>query len=159
MEGHIQAAISYAQRGARMSPIRAFMSGTAGKARDLLDHALSIEPGNVWALSSSGAWHLEVARRAGNGRYGSDPDLGREQFVAALASDPDNLLIAYEAALRLLAYDDAPSREIGLSALKGATTLVPQDAFERSIQARAKVFQQAVDSGQKAERDFIKAQP
>ncbi len=159
VEGHLQAAISYAQRGARMSPIRAFVSGTAGKARDLLDHALSIEPDNAWALSSSGAWHLEVARRAGDGSYGSDPDLGRQQFAAARAADPQNLLIAYEAALRLLADDDATSREIGLAALKDATTLAPQDAFERRIQARAEVFQKAVDSGQEAERDFIKAQP
>ncbi len=159
VEGHLQAAISYAQRGARMSPVRAFLSGTAGKARSLLDHALALEPGNPWALSSSGAWHLEVARRAGDGRFGSDPVLGYKQFAAARAADPENLLIAYEAALRLLAYEDPDWREEGLAALQAAVTLDPKDAFERDIQARAKVFQKAVDAGPAAERDFIRAQP
>jgi len=159
VEGHLQAAISYAQRGARMSPVRAFLSGTAGKARGLLDHALALEPDNAWALSSSGAWHLEVARRAGDGRYGSDPAIGFQQFAAARVADPENLLIAYEAALRLLAYDDPALREQGLAALKVAIALTPKDAFERDIQARAKVFQKAVDAGPAAEHDFIKAQP
>ncbi len=159
VEGHLQAAISYALRGARMSPVRAFLSGTAGKARKLLDHALMLDPENAWALSSSGAWHLEVARRAGSGSYGSDPAVGFEQFAAARAAQPENLLIAYEAALRLLAYDEPAARENGLAALRDAVTLAPQDAFERRVQERAIVFQQAVDEGQEAERAYIKAQP
>lgn len=159
VEGHLQAAISYALRGARMSPVRAFLSGTAGKARKLLDHALALDPENAWALSSSGAWHLEVARRAGNGRYGSDPAVGFKQFAAARAAEPENLLIAYEAALRLLAYDEPAARENGLAALRDAVTLAPKDAFERRVQKRAKIFQQAVDEGRKAERAYIKAQP
>ncbi len=159
VEGHLQAAISYALRGARMSPVRAFLSGTAGKARKLLDHALTLDPENAWALSSSGAWHLEVARRAGSGRYGSDPAVGFEQFADARAAEPENLLIAYEAALRLLAYDEPSVRENGLAALHDAVTLAPQNAFESSVQKRAKIFQQAVEVGREAERAFIKAQP
>ncbi len=159
VEGHLQAAISYALRGARMSPVRAFLSGTAGKARKLLDHALTLDSENAWALSSSGAWHLEVSRRAGKGSYGSDSVVGFEQFAAARAAQPQNLLIAYEAALRLLAYDEPAARENGLAALRDAVMLSPQDAFERRVQARAKVFQQAVDEGRKAERAYIKAQP
>jgi hypothetical protein len=159
VEGHLQAAISYALRGARMSPVRAFLSGAAGKARKLLDHALTLDPENAWALSSSGAWHLEVARRAGEGRFGSDPEVGFQQFAAARAAQPQNLLIAYEAALRLLAYDEPAARENGLAALHDAVTLAPSDAFERRVLMRAKVFQQAVDDGREAERAYIKAQP
>ncbi len=159
VEGHLQAAISYAQRGARMSPVRAFVSGTAQKARALLDHALQLEPENAWALSSSGAWHLEVARRAGEGRYGAKAQTGIQQFAAARATDPANLLIAYEAALRILAYEEAAARGDGLQALKTAMELPAADAFESDIKKRAALFQAAVNQGKDAERAFIEAQP
>jgi len=159
VEAKLQAAISYAQRSARMSLVRAFLSGNANKARDLLDEALTIEPENPWALSSSAAWHLEVARQAGVGRYGSDPVIGHEQFSAARALDPDNLLICYEAALRILSYNDPEKRAYGLSALEAAIDLQPKDAFENSIQQRAEAFQAAIETDENAERAFIKAQP
>ena len=159
VEAKLQAAISYAQRGSRMSAVRAFLSGNAPKARELLDEALALDPDNAWALSSSGAWHLEVSRRAGEGRFDSDPALGRQQFAAAREADPENLLIAYEAALRLLAYGDVEGRESGLEALGAAISLTPKDAFERSIQARAKTFMATVEKGEEAERAFIEAQP
>ncbi len=159
VEGHLQAAISFAQRGARMAAWRAFMLGLAGRARAELDAALAMEPDNPWALSSSAAWHLEVARKGGEGRFGSDPALGRDQFLAARANDPDNLLIAYECALRLLAYDRAEWRADGLAALRFAVTAEPKDAFEKAVQARARTFQEAIEEGPKAERAFIDAQP
>jgi len=164
IEGYLQAAISYAQRGTRMAPWRAFLKGLAGRARDELDLALALEPANAWALSSSAAWHLEVARRGGDGRFGSDPALGHQQFIKARAAAPENLVIAYECALRLIAYDHSANdssgwRGDGLEALQYAVASPPRDAFERAVQARARDFQVAIAEGRKAERAFIKAQP
>ncbi len=159
VEAHLQAAISYAQRGARMAPVRAFISGAASKARERLDRALEMEPQNAWALSSSAAWHLEVARRGGEGRFGSDPQVGQRQFVEARVAAPDNLSIAYECALRLLAYDTLDWRPEALDALAAAIALEPADAFERAVQARAIEFQAAIEQGREAERAFIEAQP
>lgn len=159
VEAHLQAAIALAQRGARMAALRAFFLGVADRARDELDLALSKEPNNAWALSSSGAWHLEVARRVGEGRFGSDPQLGFEQFLAARAMDPQNLLIAYECALRLIAHENQDWREEGLSALDAVLTGAPADAFETSIQLRARDLSAAIAEGRDAERAFIDAHP
>jgi len=159
IEGYLQGAISLAQRGARMAPVRAFLSGIAGKARNRLDHALALDPASVWALSSSAAWHLEVSRRAGEGRFGSDPVRGHQQFLAARAGDPANPVIAYETALRFIAYGRSEWREEALSALKIAAAAPVTGAFEAAIQSRAKEFQAAVDEGHNAERAFINAQP
>jgi hypothetical protein len=159
VEGRLQAAISLAQRGARMAPWRAFFLNVAQRARASLDAALELDPENPWALSSSAAWHLEVSRRGGEGRFGSDPDLGYRQFLAARDIDPQNLVIAYECALRLIAYDREDWRAEGLQALQAAIDIPAQDAFERAIQTRAHDFQAAIAQGRKAERAFIKAQP
>lgn len=159
VEGHLQAAISFAQRGARMAAWKAFFLGLAPRARDRLDAALALEPDNAWALSTSAAWHLEVARRGGPGRYGADPETGHRQFLAARAAAPMNLPIAYECALRLIAYDRAAWRPAGLAALDAALTLAPQTAFEESVQAKAQAFHAAIEKGRAAERAFIDAQP
>lgn len=159
IEGHLQAAISLAQRGARTSPLRAFLSGLAPRARDRLDDALAMDGANAWALSTSAAWHLEVARRGGEGRFGADPETGHAEFIAARAAAPDNLPIAYECALRLLAYDRPGWREEALAGLDAALTLEPMDAFEASLQEKARAFKEAIDEGESAERAFIDAQP
>ncbi|MEO1135010.1 MAG: hypothetical protein AAFW68_00190 [Pseudomonadota bacterium] len=159
VEGHLQAAISLAQRGARMAALRAFFLGIAGRAREKLDEALAREPENAWALSSSGAWHLEVARRVGEGRFGSDPALGHSQFLAARANDPENLLIAYECALRLIAYGNPEWRADGLAALETVLTGEAKDAFELAIQERAQAFSDALAAGPEAAERFIEAQP
>lgn len=159
LEGHLQAAISLAQRGARMAGWKAFFLGLASRAREDLDTALALDPDNAWALSSSGAWHLEVARRGGKGRYGADPATGYRQFIKARAAAPENLAIAYECALRLLAYDRAAWRRDGLAALDAALSLTPRNAFEEGLQERAQAFRAAIEQGRDAERAFIDAQP
>ncbi len=102
-EAHLQAAIALALKGARMSPVRAFLSGLAGKAREKIDVALLLDAENPWALSTSAAWRIEVARRGGGSLYGADPIKGHDEFMKARALAPDNLTIAYECALRLIA--------------------------------------------------------
>lgn len=159
VEGHLQAAISLAQRGARMAALRAFFLGIADRAREKLDEALAQEPDNAWALSSSGAWHMEVARRVGEGRFGSDPALGYRQFLAARANDPENLLIAYECALRLIAYDNPEWLGDGLAALEVVLAGEAKDAFEAAIQKRAQAFSDALAAGPEAAERFIEAQP
>ena len=40
--------------------------------RERIDAALSLDPENPWALSTSAAWRIEVARRGGGALYGAD---------------------------------------------------------------------------------------
>lgn len=159
VEGYLQGAISLGQRGSRTAAWKGFFLGLAPRARDRLDAALAIEPENAWALSSSAAWHLEVARRGGAGMYGADPEEGHRQFMAARVAAPDNLPIAYECALRLIAYGREDWRGDARAALAAALALTPHDAFERGVQARARSLEAAVAAGRDAEQAFIDAQP
>ena len=159
LEGHLQGAIALAQRGARMAAWKAFVLGLAQRARDRLDAALALEPENPWTLSTSAAWRLEVARRGGGDVYDADADLGYREFIAARTAAPDNIPIAYECALRLLAHDRAAWRADGLAALDAALAHPPQNAFEQDVQALAQAFQAAIAQGRAAERAFIDAQP
>ncbi|OFX04911.1 MAG: hypothetical protein A3E78_05845 [Alphaproteobacteria bacterium RIFCSPHIGHO2_12_FULL_63_12] len=158
-EAHLQAAISLALKGARMSHMRAFFSGLAGKARERIDAALGLDPENPWALSTSAAWRIEVARRGGGALYDADPQKGHEEFLKARALAPGNPVIAYECALRLLADGRAEWRADGLAALDDALAATPTTEFESDIQALARAFAAAIAAGDKAEKAFIDAQP
>lgn len=157
-EGHVQAAISLALRGAKMAPARAFLLNLPARARRYLDAALALDPDNPWALSTSAAWRLEVARRGG-GAYGADPEAGRAEFLRARALYPDNVVIAYECALRLLASGRKEWREEALAALEAARAAPAANAFDRGVKARAEGLKAAVLEGPAAEARFIAAQP
>jgi hypothetical protein len=158
-EAHLQAAIALALKGARMSPVRAFISGLAGKARERIDVALALDPESPWALSTSAAWRIEVARRGGGSLYGADPKKGYEEFMKARALAPDNLTIAYECALRLIADGRAEWRGDGLAALDAALAAAPSTKFEADVQALARDFKAAIGAGSDAEKAFIAKQP
>ena len=158
-EAHLQAAIALALKGARISPVRAFFSGLASKARSEIDEALALDADNPWALSTSAAWRIEVARRGGGSLYGADPVEGHREFLRARALAPDNAAIAYECALRLAADGRAEWRADALASLDAAIAATPATRFEADIQALARDFKAAIAKGEKAERAFIDAQP
>jgi len=159
VEAYLQAAIAMAQRGSRMSAIKAFFNGLGPGARKRLDAALALEPENPWALSTSAGWHLGVAARAGDGRFGADAATGRAQFIAARASDPENISIAYEMALRIIAFGEPAWREDALASLDAAISNPALTAFDAALQARAQEFAAAINDGPEAEAAFIEAQP
>ena len=159
VEGYLQGAIAMAQRGSRISAVRAFFLGLGGGARDRLDKALELEPENPWALSTSAGWHLGVAARAGDGRFGADAQTGYEQFAAARAGDPENISIAYEAGLRILAFGNDDWRESAIASLQDATVAPPLTSFDEALQVRAAALLEAIAMGRDAEDAFIDAQP
>ncbi|MBB5517262.1 hypothetical protein [Amphiplicatus metriothermophilus] len=159
VEAHLQAGISLALRGANMAPVRAFFLGLPGRARRHIDRALALDPDNPWAWSTSAAWRLETARRGGGSVYGADPEEGFREFMKARALEPDNIAIAYECALRLLASGRPEWRPAALEALAAAMEGRPQTAFDAGVQARARLLSEAVAVGPDAEAAFLDAQP
>lgn len=158
-EAHLQAAIALALKGAHTSPALAFITGLPRKARRRIDAALALDPGNAWAVSTSAAWRIEVARRGGASIDGADPVRGHEEFLKARSLAPDNPTIAYECALRLLAAGRPEWRADALAALADALAAAPATAFERDVQKLARALAAAVAQGPAAERQFIESQP
>jgi hypothetical protein len=159
VDGYLQAGVSLALKGARMAPVSAFMSGVAGKARERLDAALELDPTHPLALSTSGAWRIEVTRRGGGALKGADPEKGFEELMAARAAAPDEITIAHEAALRLIADGRPEWRDEGLVALDAAIAASPKTKFDADIQALSLEFKLAIAAGRKAEKAFIARQP
>lgn len=158
-EAYLQAAIALAIRGAHMAPIRAFLMNLPARARRNIDKAIALDHDNAWALSTSAAWRIEVARRGGGAVYGADPDLGYQEFLKARTLAPDNIVVAYECALRLLKSRRAEWRADALAALATARRLEAQTAFEAGLKARADALAAAIANGPKAEDDFLDDQP
>jgi hypothetical protein len=159
VEGHLQAAIALAMRGANMAPFRAFLLNLPSRARRHIDEALALDPDSAWALSTSAAWRLEVFRRGGGDVYGADPEEGFSEFLQARALDPGNVAIAYECALRLLASARAEWRETALDCLSAAEAGAPHSDFDRRIKERSSALVRAIAAGPKAEAEFIESQP
>ncbi|MEL7487875.1 MAG: hypothetical protein AAGJ87_11740, partial [Pseudomonadota bacterium] len=158
VESRLQAAIAMAVRGSTMAPVRAFFLRLPTRSRRHIDGALALDDANAWALSTSAAWRLEVARRGGGGVYGADPSEGYGEFLRARALDPENLVIAYECALRLLASGRDEWRMTALDALSASVDAQPANAFEAKIKGRAVRLAAAVEAGRDAEAAFIEAQ-
>ncbi len=154
-EAHLQAAISYALWGANASPVKSFFSNLPGKARTSIDQALSLEPDNPWALSTSAAWRLEVHRFGGGAVYKADPAEGHMEFLASRAQAPKNVAVAYECALRILAAGRPEWRDDALACLDASITLSPDTQFERDLQARAHLLKKAVAEGDRALKAFV----
>lgn len=159
VEGHLQAAIALAMRGANMAPFRAFLLNLPSRARRHIDEALALDAESAWALSTSAAWRLEVFRRGGGGVYVADPEEGYREFLKARALDPDNVAIAYECALRLLASRRAEWRETALGCHSAAEAGAPRSDFDRRIKERSNALDRAIAAGPKAEAEFVESQP
>lgn len=157
VEAHLQAAISDAVRGGKVGPVRAFLSNLAGRSRGYLDTAIALDPDNGWALSTSGAWHLEVARSGGGRVYGANRDEGYQQMVRAFSLMPGNVSIAYETALRLLASEREDWRHEALRALDvAAHTGQISASHEEAVRVWARALEQAVEKGPGAVEQFVR---
>lgn len=158
-QAQLEAAIGLSLRAANMSPPRVLALNLPGRARKHLDAALALAPEDVWALSTSAAWRMGVARKGGGSVFGADPEVGHAEFMKARGLAPENVVVAYECARALIASDREEWRATGLEALAVATSGAPESAFEEGVQDLAREFEAAIAEGPNAEDAFIAAQP
>ena len=141
VEAHLQAAIALGLVGRRSGPISAHARGLARIGRAHIDDALALDPENPWGYAALGAWHLEVV--AGGGAaparllYGARRDEGLAAFARAVHLAPDNLVVRYERAMALLAFDAASLAPVALEDLAAVAALEPRNAIERALKVRA----------------------
>jgi tetratricopeptide (TPR) repeat protein len=139
-DGHLALAIALGMIGRQEGSLIAHFAGRAREARQHIDMALALEPGNPWAYALLGGWNLEIIDDGGSlgGQiYGATLSDGITAYTRALALDPDNIQISYQYALELLALDAAKYRDEAKRLLSRIALLPPRNAVESLIHSRA----------------------
>jgi hypothetical protein len=131
--------------------IRAKLYGYPEEAKRALDAALRLNANFSWVLAALGGWNIEVVRSGGawlgDMVYGARFDQGVSYFHRAVAADPGNLLIHYEFAIALAAYDLDGERATVTREFAAAAAGTPASAFDKAIKARAANLKQMLDAG------------
>jgi tetratricopeptide (TPR) repeat protein len=150
-EGQIEFVVALGYRARLMGVLAAHFKGLARIARLHIDAALADDPGNAWAWAALGGWNIEIAHGAGSALacwlYGASLQAGLDDFAKAFAAAPNNLVVRYQYALSLAAYDRNGYRSLIVDALNRACTDEPQGAYEKFAQRNAKELLDALNSG------------
>ena len=150
-EGHIYLAVTFGYEARIIGVIEARIKGFAEQAKDNLDAVIAVEPNNPWALAGLGGWNIESVRSAGESLaswlYDASLKKGRQYFAKAFAADPNNLVLRYQYALVLGAYDPDGYRKDIEETLARAVADTPHSEYDRFAQAHARALLDAIKSG------------
>jgi hypothetical protein len=151
VEGQIEFVVALGYRARLMSLVEAHLKGLAKIARNHIDAALADDPGNAWAWAALGGWNIEIARAAGSTLarwlYGASLQAGLNDFSKAFEAAPGNLVVRYQYALSLAAYDRDAYRGLILDGLSRAAADQPQSAYESFAQRNVRELLGALKSG------------
>jgi len=149
--GYVMLVAALGRKARLLGWIAAQRQGIATETGEALTRALAIDPDYALALSARGAWHIEIAHQAGGFLasllYGADAGEGKSYFERAMAAEPGNLVIPYQFALALTAYDMDGERDRIEELLAEARTDMPRDAYERAIVLRAAELENLLEAG------------
>lgn len=138
VEGHIEYVIAIGFEARLVGMIEAHFKGYAEKAKQHIDAALAIDPGNPWAWAALGNWNVEIAQDGGAAlarwMYGATLKNGLTDFAKAFAAAPDSLLLHYHFALALAAYNRDFYRNAIATSLTRAAAGTPHTAYEAYAQ-------------------------
>jgi hypothetical protein len=148
VEPYIVLVVTLGRRSRIIGFLRAYRDGIGSQADDAISTALELDPQSSWALSARGGWHIEVVRLAGrllaSVIFGANIEEGRDYYRRGIAAEPENLVLPYQYALSLSAYDLDGSREEIAWALTSAVDTMPRDAYESTIRERAIMLQEGL---------------
>ena len=136
---HLALAAALGYEGRYSNPLRAALARLPQRGRAHIERALVLEPSGAWGHALLGAWHLEVARRAGERTFGADAETGLERYRAAVqvAESP---AIPYHFALALLARDAQSHGEEARTLLARAAQMETETAFDAAMAERARTL-------------------
>jgi tetratricopeptide (TPR) repeat protein len=153
-EGHIYLAAAIGYESRIIGNLAAQSKGYADEAKRQLDVALASSPNDAWALAALGSWHIEIVRNAGptlaRWLFGARFDSGRDYYAKAFAVEPDNLVIRYQYALTLAAYNLADYRKDVEAELARAVACTSSSAYEIFAKGRARELLETLKRGDMA---------
>jgi hypothetical protein len=157
-EGHIYLATAMGYEARIIGPLVARLKGFPDKAKDEIDAAVADDPRDSWAWAALGGWNVEIVREGGVlGRliYGASVAQGIADFRKSFELDPGNIVLRFQFALSLAAYDRETYKSDIADALAAAAGDKPRTAYDGFAQSRARALQAALDSGDFANFDRL----
>ena len=150
-DGHVYFAAALGYEARIIGMMAAKFKGYAGEAKDSLDVAFAHHPDDPWVLAALGGWNIAVVNGGGatmaNWMYGATVKKGLDYYAKAFAADPTGIVIRFQYALSLSAYDrETYGKEIE-AALRIAATGKPRTVYEQFMQVRAKTLFATFNSG------------
>ena len=153
-EGHIYLAAAIGYESRIIGNLAAQSKGYANEAKQELDAALASDPNDAWALAALGSWHIEIVRSAGptlaRWLFGARFDSGRDYYSKAFAAEPGNLVIRYQYALTLAAYDLGDYQKDVETELSRAVTCPSNSTYETFAKSRARELLDTLKRGDTA---------
>jgi tetratricopeptide (TPR) repeat protein len=149
--GQIWLAVSLGYQSRITGVVKARLRDAPGQSKLALDAAITADPGNPYAISALGGWHIEIVRGGGATLarllYGAREDQALALFDRAIKLAPGNVAVRYQIALSLLGFDDDKYRARILTELRAAVAGEAATAYEKEIKDRANELLGLVNRG------------
>jgi hypothetical protein len=140
-ESYVYLAAALGHQSRIIGIIRARLGNYGDQSREALETALRLRPNFSWALAALGSWNIEVVRVGGSWLgdmfYEASFDKGVGLFRRAIAAEPANLVIHFQFALAVAAYDFDGQRPLIMSELTTAAGGTPSSAYDAVVKQRA----------------------
>lgn len=139
--GQVWLSVALGYQARIIGMVKARMRDMPHQSRTALDQAVADDPGNAFAVSALGGWHIEVVRGGGAPLarlfYGARESEAIALFDRAVRLAPGNVAVRYQIALSLAGFDAGKYQARIVSELKAAISDTPATEYEKKIQARA----------------------
>jgi tetratricopeptide (TPR) repeat protein len=139
--GQVWLAVSLGYQARIIGAVKARLKNMPAQSRAALDQAVKDDPGNAFAVSALGGWHIEVVRGGGATLarlfYGARESEAVNLFDRAVRLAPGNVAVRYQIALSLAGFDAGKYQARIGAELKAAISDQPETAYEKRMQSRA----------------------
>ena len=148
-EAHLRIAAAIGFEGRYTGTFRAFMRRLPQQGKTHIERAMALDGDDPWGPAMLGAWHFEVVRRGGGRALGASLEDGMGAYSQAIASAPDDPVIAYFFAIALLASGEAAYLDAARAQLARSAGLPPREgldaALDTAISTRARALLRALE--------------
>lgn len=149
--GQIWLAVSLGYQSRITGVVKARLRDAPGQSKIALDAAIAADPGNPYAVSALGGWHIEIVRGGGATLarllYGAKESEALALFDRSIKLAPGNVAVRYQIALSLLGFDGEKYRARILTELRTAVAGEAATSYEKQIQDRANELLGLVNRG------------
>jgi tetratricopeptide (TPR) repeat protein len=143
---HLRLAAGLGYEARYRSVLSAAMARLPQRGLTHIETALALDPSDPWAHALLGAWNLEVARKGGEGVFGSDIEAGLDAYRTAVSMEEAEPAIPYHFALALIAADPVQRRDEAAAMLDQALSDPAEGAFSQAAQSLARSLKAELDA-------------